>query len=596
MADRQLADLGNASAMFTIQGFLLSVTPVAVTSFLLLWFELGSNLSPSSWEKEYDYVIIGGGTAGSVLANRLSMDPRVQVLLIESGGYESPVTDIPSLAALLPGSAVDWRIRSVPQAHCCSATDGKRAHLTQGKVLGGTSVLNFMMYVRGNGRDYRDWVDAGAQGWSYQDNLPYFLRIEDMGIGGLRNSSYHGRGGPLKLSYPNFVTPIGPAFVQSGRHLGYNVGDYNGAKPNVFSGTQTTTRKGSRQSAAKSYIDPVVGRSNLKVLTYATAHRILFDNKLRARAVLFNRQNNEHMVLARKEVILAAGGLQSPKVLMQSGIGPQDHLKALKIPVVKHLPGVGQNLQDHPTVAMDFVINKSVSWSFDGATTPQSVVSYLTTGKGPLASNLAEAIGFVNTKHGPSYPFPDAQIIMLATSSQAQGDKFSLLPVLLRPRSRGTVKLRSSSWRDGPLVDPNYFSDPEDLEDVVNAMEVALKLTSFPPMSSLNPRWLNTSIVGCEKFVAPSRDYMRCFARSKMQTLWHFSGTCKMGSPTDKMAVVNPHLQVIGVKGLRVADASVMPNVVSGNTQATVYMIAERGADMIKGKMLEPSSLTSGGI
>ncbi|KAI1279519.1 Glucose dehydrogenase -like protein [Halotydeus destructor] len=595
MSDSQLADLGIASIMFSLQGFLVSVTPVAVASFLVLWFELGRNRSPSSWDKEYDYVIIGGGTAGCVMANRLSENPSVQVLLLESGGYESPVTDIPSFPAFFHGSAIDWGIKSVPQAHCCSAFDG-RSPLNAGKVLGGSSVINSMMYVRGNGRDYQDWVDSGAQGWSYQENLPYFLKIEDMGISGLRKSPYHGREGPLKLNNPNFLTPLKSAFIASGRHLGYNTGDYNGAEPNVFAEAQTTTWRGSRQSAAKSYIEPIVGRSNLKVLTYATAHRILFDISLRANAVLFDRQDRNHVVSVRKEVILTAGSLQSPKILMQSGIGPRVHLKTLDIPVVKNLPGVGQNLQDHPTVIMDFGLSKPVSWSFEEAITSHSVSKYLTTGKGPLSSTLAEAMGFINTKHGPSHPFPDVQIIMqVGMGFGAQSDRFVLLPVLLRPLSRGTVKLKSSNWRDGPLVDPQYFSDPVDLEDMVDGLEIALNLTMAPPWSRLGPSWLNTSTAGCEMFVAPSRDYIRCFLKASMQSIFHYSGTCRMGLPSDTMAVVDPQLRVIGVKGLRVVDASVMPNIVSGNTQATVYMIAEKGADMIKGTLLPPIGLPSGG-
>ncbi|KAI1279521.1 putative GMC-type oxidoreductase [Halotydeus destructor] len=307
--------------------------------------------------------------------------------------------------------------------------------------------------------------------------------------------------------------------------------------------------------------------------------------------------DTDHTVKARKEVILAAGALQSPKILMQSGIGPRDQLKQLKVPVVKHSPGVGQNLQDHPAVFMEFQLDKPVAWSIARAVTPQSLASYFASKKGPLASNLAEATGFINTKRGPSYPFPDIQIEMLATNyTQTENDKVIILPILLNPRSRGTVTLDSSNWKDSPVVDPKYYSDPQDIEVVVDAMELVLKLAKAPSLANLNPAFVNASIAGCEKFAAPSRKYLECFARATMQSLYHYSGTCKMGSPSDEMAVVDPQLQVIGVKGLRVADASVMPTVVSGNTQATVYMIAERGADMIKGRQLAPIDLTNGDL
>ncbi|KAI1279522.1 Glucose dehydrogenase -like protein [Halotydeus destructor] len=593
---------------------MVNLASVVISSCLVFWFEAGHLWSLSLWEHEYDYIIIGGGTGGCVMANRLSEDPNVQVLLLESGGYESPITDIPALSYDIQGTAVDWSFQSVPQANCCSALEGRvstackvllsvtpnpldqRVNLTQGKVLGGSSVLNAMMYVRGNARDFQHWLDAGAQGWSYHDNLPYYLKLEDMGVKELQSSPYHHVGGPLKVTYPNFVNQLEPAFVKSGSHLGYETGDYNGAKPNVFSLAQTTTRNGSRQSAAKSYIDPVNGRSNLKVLTYATAHKITFDKNLKAEGVIFNRMDTDHTVKARKEVILAAGALQSPKILMQSGIGPQDHLNELNIPVVKHLAGVGQNLQDHPTVIMNFRIDKPANWSSAAVVMPQSLVSYLTSGKGPLASTLVKALGLINTKQGPSYPFPDSQIILLVTGTQDENDMFGMVPVLLNPRSRGTVELNSSNWRDGPVVDPKYYSDPQDIEVMVDAMELVLKLAEAPSLANLNSTFVNAPVTGCEKLAAPSREYLGCLAKSTMQTIYHYSGTCKMGSPSDKMAVVDPQLRVIGVKGLRVADASVMPTVVSGNTQATVYMIAERGADMIKGTLLPPIGLPNGGL
>ncbi|KAI1279544.1 Glucose dehydrogenase -like protein [Halotydeus destructor] len=569
----------------------LGLVAGAVSVLLSLWYKASLPKSPLVLNDEYDYVIIGGGPGGCVMANRLSEDPKVQVLLLEAGGYESPVTDIPSAFLLLQNTVVDWGTRSVPQANC----SGQRVELNSGKALGGSTVINAMMYVRGNGRDFQKWVDAGAEGWSYQENLPYYLRMEDMSVEELRESPYHHAGGSLKVSYPNYMTQIGPAFVKAGSHLGYETGDYNGAKPNVFSMMQTTTFKGSRQSAAKSYIDPIKGRSNLKVVTYATAHKILLDKNSKAEAVIFNRMDTDHTVKARKEVILAAGALQSPKILMQSGIGPQDHLNELNIPVVKHMPGVGQNLQDHPRVELDFSINEK-AWSVLEATTSQSLASYLTAGKGALAYTLGGAMGFIHTDKGPSYPFPNLQILSFGTTVHFEDYKFALMDILLNPRSRGTVTLNSTNWNELAIVDPKYLSDPEDLETLVKAMELTLKLTEAPSLARFKPEFVNSSVPGCEAFVAPSRDYLRCYARANLASLYHYSGTCKMGSPSDEMAVVDPQLQVIGVKGLRVVDASVMPTVVSGNTQATVYMMAERAADMIKGNKLEPSKLKSGDI
>ncbi|KAI1279518.1 Glucose dehydrogenase -like protein [Halotydeus destructor] len=566
-----------------------------VSALLALWYKENLPKSPLVLDDEYDYVIIGGGPGGCVMANRLSEDPKVQVLLIEAGGYESPVTDIPSAFLLLQNTAVDWGIRSIPQENCCAASPEQKVELNTGKALGGSTVINAMMYVRGNGIDFKQWVDAGAEGWSYQDTLPYFHKVEDMGIKDLRNDPYHHTGGYLKLNHPHYVTQLGEAFVKAGSHLGYEAGDYNGAKPNSFSITQSTTWKGSRQSAAKSYITPIKNRKNLKVVTYATAHKILFDKDSKAEGVIFNRMDTDHTVKARKEVILAAGALQSPKILMQSGIGPQDHLNELNIPVVKHLPGVGQNLQDHPRLEFDFSIN-ATAWSAATVTTAPTLASYLTAGKGPLASNLAEAMGFIHTDKGPSYPFPNMQLISFATNFMTENHKFSILNVLLNPVSRGTLKLKSSDWKDNPIVDPKYYSAPEDLETYVKALELTIKLTEAPSFARFNPKVVQSSAGGCDKFEAPSTDYLRCFARENLRSLYHYSGTCKIGSPSDEMAVVDPQLQVIGVKGLRVVDASVMPIVVSANTQATTYMIGEKAADMIKGNTLEPSKLKSGDI
>ncbi|XP_053212830.1 glucose dehydrogenase [FAD, quinone]-like [Panonychus citri] len=569
-----------------------------------------SLLSRKNWEKEYDYIIVGGGTAGSVLARRLSDNPEHRVLLIEAGGMENIMHEIPLAWWTLKKSEYDWNYRTEAQEVACFGYDDKRLVWPQGKVLGGSSSMSNMIYVRGNCLDFDGWLKDGALGWSWDEVYPYFLKSEDNLDIEIAFNGYHRQGGLMGISKSPFTSDLGRTWLQAGLSLGYRSTDCNSQKQSGFSIPQGFVKKGGRSSAYKSFIEPIKDRNNLHIMLHSRVTRVLFGDNKRAVGVQFDRDSLSFVVYAKSEIILTAGTISTPHLLMVSGVGPADHLEALKIPVVADLP-VGENLHDHPvTGGITFSVAKVKTLKIDEIFSPQNFLRYLVSGSGPLTSfGGIEGVAFMSSKYSnSSLDWPDIELLLVNGDLQdgSRGmtiklkdlynttksmDTFTILPVILRPKSRGWIRLKTANPVDYPLIDPLYLTHPDDIMVMVEAIKSALAVGTSKPYKEIDSSLVPLMIPSCDHYDWLSDQYLACWARVMTGTMGDAVGTCKMGPPWDKSSVVDPELRLLGgISGLRVADASIMPKIISGNINAAVIMIAEKAADMIVGKKLEAFS------
>ncbi|MBA7480017.1 Alcohol dehydrogenase [acceptor] [subsurface metagenome] len=527
----------------------------------------------------FDFVIVGAGSGGSTLAGRLSEDKNTSVALLDAGGKNDNwvVTTPFALVLMVTKPINNWAFNTVPQ----KGLNGRIGYQPRGKGLGGSSAINAMVYIRGHRADYDQWASLGNPGWSYSDVLPYFKRAEDNAD---FDGEFHGKGGPLSVAKLRTDNPVQQTFLEAAQQAQFRLReDFNTDDHEGLGIYQVTQRNGERCSAARAYVHPHMGtRPNLRVETFAHATRILFEGK-RAVGVEYMQGKEKKVLRARREVIVASGAFQSPQLLMLSGVGDAAALGKHGIASVHHLPGVGQNLQDH----IDFVFGyMSDNPNFNGLSLKQiprllrAIGQYRRERRGPMTSNFAECGGFLKTR--PDLDIPDIQLHFGMAMADDHGRKrhngtgFTCHVCLLRPKSRGEVTLGSADPMAAPLIDPNFFGDPADLETMVAGYKTTRRLMETPALRALQKQEMYTAGVKTD-------DDIRNILRARSDTVYHPVGTCKMGS--DAMAVVDAKLKVHGMEGLRVVDASIMPTLVGGNTNAPTIMIGEKAADMIKAEM-----------
>lgn len=551
---------------------------------------------------EYDFIIVGSGPGGATVANRLTENKNWRVLLLEAGKPEGLLHQLPTVSFI--SSEYDWQYITVPQENACLGLTDRRGAYTQGKSVGGSSSINGLVYSRGNKIDFDVWAERGNYGWSYDEILPYFKKSERAKLAEPVDEYYHGKEGYVHVENGPWQTPLATAFVNSAKELGYDVIDYNGRRQVGFSYTHLTIMNGSRCSASRAYLR--VNRLNLDIVPEATVTKVLIDKANRAYGVEFIKNNMTYRINASKEVILSAGAISTPKLLMLSGVGPEQHLTDLGIKVVKNAP-VGHNLCDHVAfTGLTFVINDTVSLTTRNTQTPEAAIQYAVNGTGPQSSSGAEALAFIRSKYAIDAR-PDLELFFFPTGLQRMNgvgllftrrlkseiynavwkplegqDTWTIIVALQLARSKGRIELKSTNIEDHPLINPNLLDDPIDLKILVEGIKHSIAVSKSKAFQRYGTRLHDLKIPGCENFEFNSDDYWYCATKYLTIPFLHEVGTAKMGPSTDSTAVVDPELRVYGVKGLRVIDASIMPEVPVGHLTATIYMIAEKGADMIK--------------
>lgn len=517
----------------------------------------------------FDYIVVGAGAAGCVVANRLSANPDVRVLLLEAGGPDSsPLIHMPAGFTKLTGPAVNWGFETIPQPEM----NNRRMHYPQGRTLGGSTSINAMIYIRGHRLDYDEWRDLGNDGWGYDGVLPYFKKAEN---NERLVDDYHGTGGPLNVAEQVQHNPLTGAFVRSAQQAGipYNP-DLNGAKQEGVSFYQVTQRNVRRESAATAYLKPVLARPNLTVLTHAQVVQVIVESG-RAIGVKYLHEGQELTAHAENEIVLSGGSVNSPRLLLLSGIGPAAELTSLGIDVVHDLPGVGKNFQDHMDV---YIAAETTPVSYNGEDRWDRAIrhgiQYLLYKTGPVTACVAEAGCFIRSSD--EVRSPDIQIHCLPAfvvdhgRQRIDGHGITINTCNLRPRSIGEVRLNSANPLDEPAINPNFCADPYDWKIAIEGFKWGRKILASP---AFEPFIKREHLPGAD---VQSDDDIRDYIRQWSKTDYHPVGSCKMGG--DDLAVVDTQLRVHGIDGLRVIDASIMPTLISGNTQAPSIMVGEKGA------------------
>jgi choline dehydrogenase len=529
--------------------------------------------------ESFDYIIVGAGSAGCVLADRLSEDGRASVLVLEFGGSDRSVfIQMPgALSIPMNTRKYNWRYESEPEPHL----DNRRFHTPRGKVLGGSSSINGLVYVRGNPMDFERWEEEGAKGWAYRNVLPYFRRAEGRQAGG---DAYRGGEGPLATRYGPIANPLYDVFVEAGRQAGYAVTeDINGEQQEGFGKFDMTVKDGVRWSAANAYLRPAMKRANLKVVTHALATRIIFDGR-RAGGIGYAKGGRDFVARARREVILSGGPINSPQLLKLSGVGPAAELRALNIPVVHDLPGVGENLQDHLEFYFQVASKQPITLYGQTGLLSRGLIGlqWLLRGRGHGATNHFETGGFIRSRPGVRYADIQFHFLPLAVTYDGRGlaseHGFQAHVGPLRSKSRGWVRLKSSDPREYPRIQFNYMSHEDDWIEMRACVRLTREIFAQKAFEPYRGREIQP---GAE---VVSDEAIDAFVRRHVESAYHPSCTCKMGARDDPMAVVDSQTRVIGLEALRVVDSSIMPSVTSGNLNAPTIMIGEKAADHILGR------------
>ncbi|XP_022112543.2 glucose dehydrogenase [FAD, quinone] [Pieris rapae] len=565
---------------------------------------------------EYDFIIIGAGSAGCALANRLSKNRNITVLLLEVGKTEQLVTDIPAIAPYFQSTDYAWDYYMEPQTGVCMGMENERCYWPRGKAVGGTSVINYMIYTRGRPQDWDRIAADGNYGWSYKDVLKYYIELEKSYLNGLEKVPHRGRDGDLPVEFISYKTKLREAFLDAGVVLGHPTVDYNAPDKFGFGSVQATISRGHRQSAAKVFLHTHKNRRNLHILPETRATKILINQETKtAYGIEYVRNNALHTVRARKEVILSAGPIASPQLLMLSGMGPRDHLTSLGIPVIENLP-VGKVLYDHISFpALIFTLNETnLSLIENKITDFPHILDWLKNGDNVFSSpGGVEAIGYIKTplSDDPDPTVPDIELISIGGSFLSDGgkggsrairrgmriseslindafgpidgtDTWSAIPMLLHPKSVGRIELKDSNPYSNPKMYGNYLTDKKDVATFVASIRHIQKLVQTPPFQRYGAKLYPGHLKTCRQFTFDTDDYWECAVRTVTATLHHQISSCRMGPDNDPMAVLDPELRVRGIKKLRVVDTSVIPRTTSAHTNGPGMMIGLKAADMIR--------------